>query len=155
MRAAAPAAPASVPSALDWGLLVLPGVIWGASFLFIAEGLEAMAPDGVAFMRIAIAFAVLSFAPAARQPIDRRDWRGTALLAVLWFAFPMNMFPYAEQHVSSSLAGNWRRSSLIIVSQTEAPPRTAMATTAGITLRMVRDTGLFSCVALSWFRGPT
>lgn len=92
-------------AAADWALLLLPGLIWGASFLFIAEGLDVMAPDGVAFSRIAIGFAALSLVPAARRPIERRDWPATALLGVLWMAFPMSMFPYAEQHVSSALAG--------------------------------------------------
>ena len=27
---------------MDWLLIVLPGVIWGASFVFIAEGLSAV-----------------------------------------------------------------------------------------------------------------
>jgi drug/metabolite transporter (DMT)-like permease len=104
-RAGTPDVSASVSSLVDWTLLVLPGVIWGASFLFIAEGLEAMAPDGVAFVRIAIGFATLSFVPAARRPINPGDRRGTALIGLLWFAFPMCMFPYAEQRVSSALAG--------------------------------------------------
>jgi drug/metabolite transporter (DMT)-like permease len=89
----------------EWLLLLTPGVIWGASFLFIAEGLTVMAPDGVTFVRIAIGFATLSLVPAARRPIDPRDRRGTALLGVLWLAFPLSMFPHAEQHVSSALTG--------------------------------------------------
>ena len=92
-------------SLVDWALLVVPGVIWGASFLFIAEGLEAVAPNGVTFSRIAIGFLTLSLFPSARRPVARTDWAGTAALGVLWFAFPLSMFPFAEQHVSSALTG--------------------------------------------------
>jgi drug/metabolite transporter (DMT)-like permease len=89
----------------DWALLVVPGVIWGASFLFIAEGLAAVEPNGVTFTRIAIGFLTLSLFPSARRPVARTDWTGTAALGVLWFAFPLSMFPFAEQHVSSALTG--------------------------------------------------
>jgi drug/metabolite transporter (DMT)-like permease len=90
---------------VDWLLLILPGTIWGASFLFIAEGLDAVGPTGVTFLRIAIGFATLSCIPAARRPIVASDWRGTAAVGVLWMAFPLSMFPFAEQHVSSALTG--------------------------------------------------
>ena len=89
----------------DWALLVVPGVIWGASFLFIAEGLDAVAPNGVTITRIAIGFLTLSLFPSARRPVARADWAGTAALGVLWLAFPLSMFPFAEQHVSSALTG--------------------------------------------------
>jgi drug/metabolite transporter (DMT)-like permease len=90
---------------VDWLLLILPGVIWGASFLFIAEGLEALGPNGVTFFRIFVGFLTLSLIPAARRPIARSDWGATAALGVLWLAFPLSMFPFAEQHVSSALTG--------------------------------------------------
>jgi drug/metabolite transporter (DMT)-like permease len=90
---------------VDWALLVVPGVIWGASFFFIAEGLAAVAPNGVTFTRIAIGFLTLSLFPSARRPVARADWAGTAALGVLWLAFPLSMFPFAEQHVSSALTG--------------------------------------------------
>src|SRR3954465_10695051 len=89
----------------DWLLVATPGVIWGASFLFIAEGLRAIAPNGVSFIRIAIGFATLSFFPAARKRIDKSAWPGIFALGVLWFAFPLSMFPFAEQRVSSALTG--------------------------------------------------
>ncbi len=90
---------------VDWALLVLPGLIWGASFLFIAEGLTAVEPNGVTFSRIAIGFLALSLFPSARRPVARADWAGTAALGVTWLAFPLSMFPFAEQHVSSALTG--------------------------------------------------
>ena len=64
-----------------------------------------MAPDGVTFGRIAIGFVTLSMIPAARAPVQRADWAGTAWLGVLWLAFPLSMFPHAEQHVSSAMTG--------------------------------------------------
>jgi drug/metabolite transporter (DMT)-like permease len=98
------AEPAS-SSHVDWVLLVLPGVIWGTSFFFIAEGLAALAPDGVSFMRFVIGFLTLSLVPGARRPVLASDRLGIFWLGLLWLAFPMSMFPHAEQHVSSALAG--------------------------------------------------
>lgn len=92
-------------AAVDWALLVVPGLIWGASFLFIAEGLNAVEPNGVTFARIAVGFLTLSLFPSARKPVARADWAGTAGVGVLWLAFPLSMFPFAEQHVSSALTG--------------------------------------------------
>jgi drug/metabolite transporter (DMT)-like permease len=90
---------------MDLILLIVPGAIWGASFLFIAEGLEAMGPNGVTFTRILVGFLTLAVFPGSRRPIRRDDWLGTALVGVLWMAFPLSMFPFAERHVSSALTG--------------------------------------------------
>jgi drug/metabolite transporter (DMT)-like permease len=89
----------------DWILLAGPGLIWGASFLFIAEGLEAVGPMAVAFVRILVGFATLAFVPAAWRPIGRKDLPAVAVLGVIWLAFPLSMFPLAEQRVSSALTG--------------------------------------------------
>jgi drug/metabolite transporter (DMT)-like permease len=97
--------PAARSEATDWLLLVAPGMIWGASFLFIAQGLEALGPSGVTFVRILIGFGTLALIPAARGPVARSDWAAIALLGVLWLAFPLSMFPFAEQRVSSALTG--------------------------------------------------
>ena len=105
MTRPAAAAAEVAPSPVDWALLILPGVIWGASFLFIAEGLRAVAPNGVTFTRIAVGFLTLSLFPGARRPILSGDWPATAGVGVLWLAFPLSMFPFAEQHVSSALTG--------------------------------------------------
>ena len=90
---------------IDSLLLVVPGLIWGASFLFIAEGLEAVSPNGVAFARILVGFLTLSLMPGVRRPILKTDRARVGLLGVLWLAFPVSMFPFAEQHISSALAG--------------------------------------------------
>lgn len=100
---------AAVPTAREgnaaWLVLILPGVIWGASFLFIAEGLEAVGPNGVTFLRILVGFATLALFPKAWKPVPRADWGRVALVGVIWLAFPLSMFPYAEQRVSSALTG--------------------------------------------------
>lgn len=89
----------------EWLLLAAPGLIWGGSFLFIAEGLESMAPNGVTFARILIGFITLSMVPAARRPVRPGDGVGIFWLGVLWMAFPLSMFPFAEQHITSAMAG--------------------------------------------------
>jgi drug/metabolite transporter (DMT)-like permease len=92
-------------STIDWLLLVVPGLIWGASFLFIAEALQAVDPNGLTFMRLLIGFGTLALFPAAWKPVQRRDWGAIALLGVVWMAFPLSMFPHAEERVSSAVTG--------------------------------------------------
>jgi len=90
---------------LDWVLFVLPGLIWGSSFFLIAIGLESMSPGLITPLRVLLGFATLSFLPASRAPVPRDAWPRIALLGVLWLAVPLTLFPYAEQHVSSSVTG--------------------------------------------------
>ncbi len=92
-------------SAADWSLIAVPGMIWGASFVFIAEGLHAVGPMGVSLVRIVIGFAALAFFRPSWRPIERADWVPIIWLGVLWMAFPLALFPFAEQRISSALAG--------------------------------------------------
>jgi len=89
----------------DWLLLIIPGLIWGASFLFIAEALQAIAPNGLTFVRILIGFATLALFPSTWRRIEPRDWGAIALLGIVWMAFPLSMFPHAEERVSSAVTG--------------------------------------------------
>lgn len=82
-----------------------PGLIWGASFLFIAEGLKSTGANGIAFVRLFVGWATLALFPAARKPVERASWPSIALLGILWFALPLSMFPLAEERVSSALTG--------------------------------------------------
>lgn len=89
----------------EWFLLAAPGLIWGASFLFIAEGLTALPPNGITFLRILIGFVTLALVPDARRALPRSEWRPIAWVGLLWMAFPLSMFPFAEERISSALTG--------------------------------------------------
>lgn len=90
---------------LDWLLLVIPGTVWGSSFYFIAIGLDSFAPGLITPMRVIFGCLTLSFIPKARVKVPRAAWRNIALLGVVWLAAPLTVFPFAEQHVSSSVTG--------------------------------------------------
>jgi drug/metabolite transporter (DMT)-like permease len=83
-------------AAPDWLLFAMPGLIWGASFLFIAEGLKAIGPNGLA-SSVCSSDGILALFPPARKPVERCAWPKIALVGVLWFAFSLSMFPFAEQ----------------------------------------------------------
>ena len=85
--------------------LALPGLIWGTSFFFIAEGLEAFPAIMITPMRIAFGFVALACVPASRTPIPRSAWPRIIALAAVWMAVPLSMFPFAEERVSSSVTG--------------------------------------------------
>ncbi len=92
-------------TSLDWGLLATASLVFGSSFLFMSVGLDAFSPGVVSFGRIAFGFLALSLFPAAWVPIARSDWRQIAVLGATWSALPLSLFPLAQQHISSAVAG--------------------------------------------------
>jgi len=93
-------------SVLDWATLALPGLVWGTSFYFIAEGLEAFPAALITPMRVGFGALTLGLFPAARRAnIERADMRRILLLGVIWMAIPLSIFPFAEERVSSSVTG--------------------------------------------------
>jgi len=94
-----------VPTA-DWAVLALPGLVWGASFYFIAEGLEAFPAALITPMRVGFGALTLGLFPTARRVrIERADLPRVLLLGVIWMAIPLSIFPFAEERVSSSVTG--------------------------------------------------
>lgn len=89
----------------DWALLLGLALIWGASFLFIAIGLDHFTPAQIAFLRLALGTAALALVPASRRGVRRQDWGRLALLGLMWMGIPFLLFPIAQQWVDSSLAG--------------------------------------------------
>ena len=90
---------------LDWLLLVIPGLIWGSSFYFIDIGLDSFAPGLITPMRVLFGCITLSMIPKARQPVPKQAWPNIVVLSLVWLAIPLTVFPFAEQHVSSSVTG--------------------------------------------------
>ena len=90
---------------LDWVLLAATAGIWGASFLFMAIGLEAFEPGLVTLLRVGFGALTLLAFPAAQAPVPRADWPRVVVLGFVWMAFPLTLFPIAQQWIDSSLTG--------------------------------------------------
>lgn len=92
---------------VDWTLFFSISLIWGASFLLIAESLEAFSPGVVTLGRVglgAITLAVLRLGTGG-EAIERRDRGRVVLLAVVWVAIPFTLFPLAQQWINSAVTG--------------------------------------------------
>lgn len=89
----------------DWGLFLSIGVIWGASFLFIDIGLDALPPGVITLMRVGLGAFALAVMPRHRTTIRTEDRLPLVTLSVVWVAVPFTLFPIAEQHISSAVAG--------------------------------------------------
>lgn len=89
-----------------WGILALLAVIWGSSFILIKYGLEHFSPAQVGSMRIAIAFLFLMpFALVKIKLLKRKDLGWLFVSGLIGNFLPSLLFAYAEQVVSSSVAG--------------------------------------------------
>jgi drug/metabolite transporter (DMT)-like permease len=89
----------------DWALFTSISLIWGASFLFIAVGLENLAPGVITLMRVGLGAAVLRLLPGARVRIEPEDRVRMLGMSVLWVALPFTLFPLAEQRINSAVTG--------------------------------------------------
>src|SRR3990170_2199142 len=92
-------------SPTDWARFLSIGAIWGSSFLFIAEALGAFQPGLITWLRVSLGAATLWLFRGARTRIEREDLPRVVALSVLWVAIPFTLFPLAQQHVSSAVAG--------------------------------------------------
>src|ERR1035437_8475193 len=84
--------------------------IWGSSFLFIKVLGEHWPALWVALGRVALGavpFVLLVVLRRERLPSDRRLWLHCAAAAVLFNAVPFTLLAFAEQHISSIVAGLW------------------------------------------------
>lgn len=89
----------------EWGLTVTIGIIWGSAFLWIALGVDHMAPGVVAFGRVLLGAVALALFARARRRIDRSDWARIGAVAVLGNAGPALLFAMAETSLDSAVAG--------------------------------------------------
>jgi len=90
----------------DWVRFISISLIWGASFLFIAIGLEAFHPGLLTWLRVGFGALFLGLLPKARGThIPRADLPRIVLLGVIWVAIPFTLFPLAQQWIDSAVAG--------------------------------------------------
>jgi drug/metabolite transporter (DMT)-like permease len=82
-------------------------LIWGNSFVFIKVGLESLTPAGVVFSRLALGMVTMLVISAATRTAlpPRRYWGPLFVAAFLMTSGGWFLFAFAEQYVSSALAG--------------------------------------------------
>jgi drug/metabolite transporter (DMT)-like permease len=103
-------APAPAPSTAaftvrDWSIFTSIGLIWGASFLFIAIGLESLEPGVITFLRVGLGAITLALLPGSRMRLRPDDRARMVALSVIWVGIPFTLFPIAEQHINSAVTG--------------------------------------------------
>lgn len=105
------ASPAAIRSdreqfeATDWGLFLFTSLIWGASFVFIAVGLDAFHPGFITFARVGLGALALSLTRAGHRRIAPEDRKRLLALSVVWVGVPFTLFPLAELHINSAVTG--------------------------------------------------
>jgi len=92
-------------SGSDWAVFSAIGVIWGASFLFIAIGLESLEPGVITSLRVSLGAVTLGLLPGSRMRLQAEDRTRMLALSVVWVGVPFTLFPLAEQHINSAVAG--------------------------------------------------
>lgn len=110
---------------VDWLSLGATSLIWGASFLLIAEGLKALDPRVIAWARLVVGASTLALFPRSRRPVASEDRGHIVLVGLASAGLPAILFAWAQESVSSAVAG-------MLVSAT---PLATVIIAAGLTRR--------------------
>lgn len=89
----------------DWLIFASLSGIWGCSFLMIDIGLDSLEPGLITLMRVGLGAAALAAMPGTSMRLDPADRPRMLLVALAFVAIPFTMFPLAEQHINSAVAG--------------------------------------------------
>jgi drug/metabolite transporter (DMT)-like permease len=92
-------------SPTDWAIFTAIAGIWGASFLFIAIGLDSLHPGVITLLRVGLGAAILNALPGGRIHIERADRARMVAVSIVWVGIPFTLFPLAEQHINSAVTG--------------------------------------------------
>jgi drug/metabolite transporter (DMT)-like permease len=128
-----------VPWQVKFGVLAL---IWGASFLLMKVGLEALAPVQIATLRIvsgAVTVLLTALVMGVRLPQWGRVWGHLFVAGFVLCSLPFTLFPLGEERVSSALAGIGNATTplsavlftLLLLPNDRVSPRTVVAVVAG------------------------
>jgi drug/metabolite transporter (DMT)-like permease len=116
----------------DLAALILLGVLWGASFLFIRVAVPTFGPFPLVESRVALAaLALLLYGVAVgRLPKLRAHWREFAVLGLVNSAIPFSLIAFAEIELTASLAAILN-STTVLFTAVVAAVWTGEALTAG------------------------
>lgn len=96
-----------VMRALDWVLLLILSVLWGASFFFFKVLVAEAPPLTVVLGRVGLAALLLHALLLARREFLPRDpplWAALGIMALLNNVIPFTLIAYGETRISSGLA---------------------------------------------------
>jgi drug/metabolite transporter (DMT)-like permease len=92
--------------ALSFLLISILALIWGSSFILMKRGLVVYSPVQIGCIRIGAAFlAMLPFVFISYKKVSRSQWKYLAAAGILGNGIPSMLFPLAQTHISSTLAG--------------------------------------------------
>jgi drug/metabolite transporter (DMT)-like permease len=100
---------AVVPKAFDWkswALLLTLAVAWGGSFIFMKRGLTLFHFTEIAAIRLALSAILLLPVLVVRwREVPHTHWLPAIAVSITGSTIPALLFPLAQTHINSSLAG--------------------------------------------------
>jgi len=91
---------------LSYFLISILALIWGSSFILMKRGLVAYSPVQIGCIRMAVSFlAMTPFIIVSYKKVKVSHWKFLAAAGILGNGIPSMLFPLAQTHVSSALAG--------------------------------------------------